>query len=85
MTFAMALTIVGQALVIAQVHYGAGRHVGDLSGDDYITGKKFNFISQPVILVAIGVVKGSVGASLLRIAATKFYRNIIIAVLALVS
>lgn len=42
---------------------------------------KLNFISQPLYLFAICFVKLSVGFSLLRIASTQVYRNLIIGIM----
>jgi hypothetical protein len=44
-------------------------------------GMKLNFISQPIYLIAICVVKLSVGCALLRIASTKFYRWLILSIM----
>lgn len=78
----MALTIitslVGFGFVVAQVYHGAGQHRGELDDATYSRGMKLNFIAQPIYLFAICFVKLSVGASLLRIATTKFYRYLIL-------
>lgn len=74
MSFAMALAVAGQGVIIAQTRYGAGKHLGDIDEWRIPIGMKLNFISQPIFLFGICVVKLAVGASLLRIASTKFYK-----------
>ena len=81
MTFAMAISLAGQVVIIPQVRYGAGRHMGDIPPADIGMGLKLNFVTQPMYLVAICVVKLAIGASLLRIASTKFYRYTIISIM----
>ena len=81
MIFAMALAWAGQGIIIAQVAHGAGRHLGDVDPLVYQTGMKLNFISQPIFLIAICVVKLAVGSSLLRIASTKFYKALILSIM----
>lgn len=81
MTLAMALAWAGQGVIIVQVAHGAGRHIGDVDPDVYMVGMMVNFISQPIFLFAICVVKLAVGSSLLRIASTKMYRVIILSIM----
>jgi hypothetical protein len=81
MTFAMALVLAGQGVVWGSVVYGAGRHLGDIPLSDLPFGLKLNFISQPIYLIAICVVKLAVGAMLLRIANTPFYKRLIISIM----
>ncbi|KAK3381238.1 hypothetical protein B0H63DRAFT_198040 [Podospora didyma] len=82
MTFAMALVLAGEGVVIASVHYGAGRHLGDIDPPTNIPiAIKINFVSQPIYLIAICVVKLAVGATLLRIASTKFYKTLILSIM----
>lgn len=81
MTFAMALALAGQGIVIAQTSYGAGKHMGDIDPTKISMGLKLNFISQPIYLFGICIVKLAVGASLLRIASTKGYKWTIIAIM----
>lgn len=73
MSFAMAISTAGQVVIILQVLHGAGEHIGDVDPAVYATGMKLNFISQPMYLWAICIVKLSIGFSLIRIAATKFW------------
>ncbi len=81
MTFAMALVLAGEGVVWGSVTHGAGKHMGDIPLSDLSTGLKLNFISQPIYLIAICVVKLAVGAMLLRIANTPFYKRLIISIM----
>ncbi|KAK7432545.1 hypothetical protein QQZ08_000752 [Neonectria magnoliae] len=81
MVLALTLAWAGQGVVFGQVSHGAGQHVGDVDSEVYQTGMKLNFVSQPIYLIAICVVKLSVGSSLLRIASTKFYRYLILSIM----
>lgn len=81
MTSAMAISVAAVGVVIAECAYGAGRHIGDVDPAVYMIGNKLNFITQPMYLIDICVVKLAVGASLLRIASTKFYKVLIISVM----
>ncbi|CAI6335951.1 unnamed protein product [Periconia digitata] len=77
MIFATVLVVAGQCLIFPQVYYGGGRHIDHLDPKDFQTAFKLNFATQPLYLVAICVVKQSIGFFLLRIAATKVYKRII--------
>ena len=77
----MLCCLVGIGIVIAQVHHGAGRHRGDIDPDVFVTGLMLNFITQPLYLWVICIVKLAVGFSLLRIATEKFYRILIISIM----
>src|SRR5690348_2085701 len=81
MSFAVGLVLAGQGVIWGSVVYGAGRHMGDIPLEQLSTGLKLNFISQPLFLIAICVTKLAVGATLLRIASTKFYRRLILGVM----
>jgi len=81
MVFAMALCLAGQGVVISQVHHGAGRHIEYIHPIDIGKGLKMNFVSQPIYLWGIALVKISVGFFLLRIAVSKFYRRLIISIM----
>lgn len=78
MTFVTFVSILGAGVVVAEVHYGAGRHMGDIPVDDLPKGLMLNFMSQLVYLYGICFAKMAVGASLLRIASTKFWKHTII-------
>lgn len=77
MTFAMALSLAGQALIIPEVYYGGGQHIGDVPPADLSIGLKLNFFTQPLYLICICVVKLAVGSALLRIAAQRAYTIVI--------
>ncbi|KAK4158659.1 hypothetical protein QBC43DRAFT_223803 [Cladorrhinum sp. PSN259] len=85
MSLAMALAIVGEGLIWGSTIYGAGRHMGDIPPEHISTGLKLNFISQPIFLIAICVVKLAVGSTLLRIATSAVYRRIIIGIMVFMS
>ncbi|KAI1468298.1 uncharacterized protein F4812DRAFT_458730 [Daldinia caldariorum] len=77
MLASMLLSLVGLAIVIAEVHYGAGRHAAYIDPDVNRVGLKLNFISQPIYLWAIPMVKCSVGFFLLRISQSAFYKRVL--------
>ncbi|KAI6776248.1 hypothetical protein HG530_000193 [Fusarium avenaceum] len=85
MILTLAMDWAGQGVIIAQVAHGAGRHIGDVDPAIYMIGMKLNFISQPIFLIAICVVKLSVGCALLRISSTKFYRTLILSIMCFMS
>lgn len=73
--------IVGQIIVIPEVYLGAGRHKEHIDPIDFANGYKLNFITQPIYLFAICLVKISVGFFLLRVAVAAVYRRIIIGIM----
>ncbi|PSN70207.1 hypothetical protein BS50DRAFT_308404 [Corynespora cassiicola Philippines] len=81
MSFAMALCIAGQIIIIPQVYYGAGRHIDQIPLDDIHLALKLNFITQPIYLFAICIIKLSIGLFLLRIATETTYRRMIIGIM----
>ncbi|KAK4206335.1 hypothetical protein QBC37DRAFT_329044 [Rhypophila decipiens] len=81
MSLAIALVVSGQGVIWGSIVYGAGRHMGDIPLEHISTGLKLNFVSQPIFLIAICVTKLAVGATLLRIASTKFYRRLILGIM----
>ncbi|EQB47027.1 hypothetical protein CGLO_13878 [Colletotrichum gloeosporioides Cg-14] len=81
MTIAMAISVAGEAVIIPQVHYGAGRHRGDVEEAIFTIGVKLNFVSQLLYLTGICIVKLAVGCSLLRIAAKKIYKHTIASIM----
>ncbi|KAI9163138.1 integral membrane [Paramyrothecium foliicola] len=85
MIMTMAISIAGAAVALASCKYGAGKHIGDIPIEDRTIGLKLNFISQPIYLIGICTVKLSVGASLLRIASTKFYRTLILSIMGFIT
>ncbi|KAJ4309930.1 hypothetical protein N0V94_008699 [Neodidymelliopsis sp. IMI 364377] len=78
----MVLCIIGQIIIIPEVYLGAGRHKQFIDPKDFANGYKLNFITQPLYLFAICLVKISVGFFLLRVAVAKFYRHTIIGIMA---
>jgi len=80
-TLAMALSISGEGVVWGSVVNGAGRHLGDIPLQNLSAGLKLNFISQAIYLIAICVVKLSVGAMLLRIASIAIYKRIVVSLM----
>lgn len=81
MTIAMVVSVAGEAVIIPQVHYGAGRHSGDVEEAIFTVGVKLNFVSQLLYLTGICMVKLAVGCSLLRIAAKKIYKHTIASIM----
>lgn len=71
------MSLVGIGLVIPEVMNGAGRHIAYLEPATAKLGLQLNFITQPLYLWAITVVKCSIALFLLRIAPTKFYRRLL--------
>ncbi|KAF2124902.1 hypothetical protein P153DRAFT_425966 [Dothidotthia symphoricarpi CBS 119687] len=70
--------VVGQIVIIPEVHLGAGRHRVHVDPESFKEGFRLNFVTQPIYLIAICLVKISVGFFLLRIAVATVYRRIII-------
>ncbi|KAH7127010.1 hypothetical protein B0J11DRAFT_291617 [Dendryphion nanum] len=81
MIFAMLLCIAGQIIIIPEVRMGAGRHIQYIDPLDFQKAFKLNFITQPIYLIAICIVKESVGFFLLRLAVIPIYRKIIIGIM----
>ncbi|MCJ1363414.1 hypothetical protein MMC16_002521 [Acarospora aff. strigata] len=75
MLLALALSITGFCVVIPEIRYGAGRHFAYLEPAKASIGLKLNFITQPIYLWAISVVKISIACFLLRIAPSESYRR----------
>jgi len=73
--------VAGQGIIIPQVLLGAGRHVPDVPQHDYPQAMKLNFVTQPMYLFAICLMKLSVGCFLLRVAVKPFYRRTIISIM----
>ncbi|KAF2476493.1 uncharacterized protein BDR25DRAFT_375408 [Lindgomyces ingoldianus] len=70
--------VVGQAVIIPEVYFGAGRHIDHIAPAGFQVAFKLNFVTQPIYLVALCLVKLSIGYFLLRLAVTTFYRRAII-------
>jgi hypothetical protein len=76
--------IVGQVIIVPEVGYGGGKHVGAMSDYDYMMASKLNYITQPFYAMAISFVKVSIGFFLLRVAVVPFYRRTLIAIMVFV-
>ncbi|KUJ20502.1 uncharacterized protein LY89DRAFT_682224 [Mollisia scopiformis] len=75
---AMLISLIAEALTIADVNYGAGRHEVYLTDAAKLSyGLYLNFISQPFFLVAVVLVKVSVGLFLLRLTPSQFFHRFI--------
>lgn len=85
MLSAMVLCVVGQIIIVPEVYYGAGRHIEYIDPVSFSKAFKLNFITQPLYLFAIALVKLAIGFFLLRIAVQKFYRRIIIGIMVFMS
>ncbi|KAH8732978.1 hypothetical protein GQ44DRAFT_781737 [Phaeosphaeriaceae sp. PMI808] len=86
MVSTMVLCIAGQCIIIPEVYYGAGKHLEYIFPPTHISvALKLNFITQPLYLFAICLVKVSVGLFLLRIAVQPFYRKLIIGIMSFMS
>lgn len=77
----MLQVVLGQCIIIPEVLYGAGRHIQDIPEDDFMKAFRLNFVTQPIYLWAICLLKLSIGFFLLRIAVKPIYRRTIIGVM----
>lgn len=82
LTSPQALSVTGMGIIIPEVENGAGRHFAYLDPAKATIGLKLNFVSQPIYLWAITVVKISIALFLLRIAPTKFYKKFLVGAIA---
>jgi hypothetical protein len=73
--------VAGQVVIIPEVHYGAGKHINYIPPASLAKGVMYNFITQPIYVCAISIVKISIGFFLLRVAATPFFRRAILSVM----
>lgn len=74
---AMSFTI--WVITVVDVHYGAGRHLVYLTNPkDTSYGLYLNFITQPMILVGVVLVKASIGFFLYRLTPSQFFHRFII-------
>lgn len=81
MIAAMILCIAGQLIIIPEVRFGAGRHIDQIDPKDFQQAFKLNYVTQPIYLWGICLVKLSIGAFLLRVAVIPVYRRIILSVM----
>ncbi|KAF1972844.1 hypothetical protein BU23DRAFT_641757 [Bimuria novae-zelandiae CBS 107.79] len=68
-------------LIIREVQFGGGKHIDQISPEGMKEAFKLNFVTQPLYLISVMLVKQSIGFFLLRIAITPFYRRTIISVM----
>lgn len=78
MTATTVVSLAGMSMVLAEVRYGAGRHIGDIPPESLKKGLQLNLFSQLVFLWGICFAKMSIGTSLLRIASTRFWKRTIL-------
>jgi len=75
------LSILGFAIIIPEVKYGAGRHafyiIQDMGSEGLIIGLKLNFITQFSYVFALAAAKVSIGLFLLRLVGTRIYKVIV--------
>lgn len=72
---AIVVTLIEVFVLIPQVHFGAGRHEEYIvPASNITTGILLNFVSQPLCLINLCLVKLSVGLFLLRLTTSKPYR-----------
>lgn len=64
-------------LIILQVQLGAGQHVDAIDHEDNIKGLQLNFVTQPLCLVGLVLVKISIGLLLLRLTTSKNFMRFI--------
>lgn len=64
-------------LIILQVQLGAGQHVDAIDDEDNIKGLHLNFVTQPLCLVGLVLVKISIGILLLRLTTSKKFTKFI--------
>jgi hypothetical protein len=81
MVAAMVLCITGQIIIIPEVRFGGGKHIDQVDPADFQQAFKLNFVTQPIYLWAICLVKLAIGFFLLRVAVVTIYRRIIIGVM----
>ncbi|CAI7572123.1 unnamed protein product [Penicillium bialowiezense] len=84
MGLTMVLSACGFAIIVPEVKFGAGRHIGFV-GESAKTAMHLNFATQGIYLFAIGTVKISIGLFLLRFAGRKGYKIFIWVVIVLMA
>jgi hypothetical protein len=81
LTSLQALSLTGMGIIIPEVMNGAGRHFAYIDTAKATVGLKLNFITQPIYLWAITVVKVSIALFLWRIAPNKFYKRLLMGII----
>jgi hypothetical protein len=66
--------------VILEVHHGGGHHAADLTPYQRMMSQKYQFISQPMFLWTICIIKLSIATFLLRISPPEGYRRAVLGV-----
>jgi len=69
-------------LIVLQVRLGAGKHVDDIEYEDNIEGLRLNFVTQPLCLIALALVKISNDMILLRLTVSEKFKKFIWATIA---
>lgn len=64
-------------LIIQQVQLGAGKHVDEIAYEDNIEGLRLHFVAQPLCLIALALVKISIGMLLLRLTVSAKFKKFI--------
>ncbi|KAJ1333315.1 hypothetical protein MN608_03305 [Microdochium nivale] len=78
---AMTILLVELIFIVLSVYNGAGRHMAYIDPQTNIPkGLYYNFVTQPMCLIALCLTKVSAGLFLHRLASTKMYKKIIIAI-----
>ncbi|KXJ86130.1 hypothetical protein Micbo1qcDRAFT_126622 [Microdochium bolleyi] len=78
---AMIIILVELVFIVLSVQNGAGRHMQYIDPPTNIPkGLYYNFVTQPMCVVALCLTKVSAGLFLYRLASTKVYKNIILGV-----
>lgn len=85
MCFSMIMSLAAAGTVIAEVHYGGGRHIGDIPPSAYILGMEMNVLSGLFYVIGLAAVKVSVGFSLLRIAGHTRWKYLVIVIVTTIS
>lgn len=76
--------LVQMILIIVQVDLGGGKHVGAISPENNVKGLHINFVTQPLCLIALALVKLSIGLLLMRLTTSKKFIRFIWAAMILV-
>lgn len=85
MCAAVIINTFNLALLGFQVYYGLGRHKDDLTAENYIQANKLYIPNQAMSTVGMCLCKISVGFTLLRIAAQRAWKWIIISIMVFVA
>ena len=64
-------------LIILEVQLGAGQHTDAVSHENNIKGLRLNFVTQPLCLTGLVLVKISIGLLLVRFTTSRKFKNFI--------